>query len=420
MLQQEKSESLDFYQVLGVAKTATDEEIKKAYRRNALKYHPDKAGNSQEAADKFEMVQKANETLSDPKLKKLYDKYGHDGLAMMKQLGEFAPFVDPEALLEINWLLSVVSFLIALLIVFHSLLAAKIDSNISWPYMIVFLPVFIVNLILLFTIIAFKNKDNDEERPKMNEMLLKFGIVTYILSFTIFLILVSTNLDSYTNLSWGVVSVFWFYPEALNVVLSLGRANAESKKPVYEASEDLESSAQPKSLTMTAIAMLYFQNLFPVALRIVQAILILKKISSTSFNYSWAVVFLPTWIGAAVEFFQIIFGIYVTKKSAADKPESYNAAIVKLIIFTIWGALFYTGMGLLTARLNSGFNPSIGVVMIPLFIALSVLFCCFCCCIPLSVKATTQAFENELKGMNPSPNARDAQTNLESQDTYFF
>ncbi len=69
----------DYYQVLGVAKDATEEQIKKAYRKMALKYHPDK-NKSPGAEEKFKEVAEAYEVLSDPKKKEIYDKYGEDGL----------------------------------------------------------------------------------------------------------------------------------------------------------------------------------------------------------------------------------------------------------------------------------------------------------------------------------------------------
>uniref|UniRef100_A0AC34FN02 J domain-containing protein n=1 Tax=Panagrolaimus sp. ES5 TaxID=591445 RepID=A0AC34FN02_9BILA len=69
----------DYYKVLGLTKSATDDEIKKAYRKMALKYHPDK--NKEPSAEtKFKEVAEAYDVLSDAKKKEIYDKYGEDGL----------------------------------------------------------------------------------------------------------------------------------------------------------------------------------------------------------------------------------------------------------------------------------------------------------------------------------------------------
>ncbi|XP_051762986.1 dnaJ homolog subfamily B member 1b [Ctenopharyngodon idella] len=69
----------DYYSVLGIKKGASDDEIKKAYRKQALKYHPDK-NKSSNAEEKFKEIAEAYDVLSDPKKKDIYDKFGEEGL----------------------------------------------------------------------------------------------------------------------------------------------------------------------------------------------------------------------------------------------------------------------------------------------------------------------------------------------------
>lgn len=69
----------DYYQLLGVAKSASDEEIKKAYRKLALKYHPDRNKGDKAAEDKFKEISEAYAVLSDSEKKKQYDMFGADG-----------------------------------------------------------------------------------------------------------------------------------------------------------------------------------------------------------------------------------------------------------------------------------------------------------------------------------------------------
>lgn len=69
---------IDYYKVLGVAKNASIDQIKKAYRKLARKYHPDLNPNDKEAEQNFKRVNEANEVLSDPEKRKKYDEYGKD------------------------------------------------------------------------------------------------------------------------------------------------------------------------------------------------------------------------------------------------------------------------------------------------------------------------------------------------------
>ena len=74
------AEKRDYYEVLGVAKDATADQIKSAYRKLAMKYHPDRNPNNPEAKEKFTEVSEAYEVLSNPEKRQRYDQFGHQGV----------------------------------------------------------------------------------------------------------------------------------------------------------------------------------------------------------------------------------------------------------------------------------------------------------------------------------------------------
>ena len=74
------AEKRDYYEVLGVSKNASDDEIKKAYRKLAVKYHPDKNPGDKEAEAKFKEINEAHDVLSDKQKRARYDQFGHAGV----------------------------------------------------------------------------------------------------------------------------------------------------------------------------------------------------------------------------------------------------------------------------------------------------------------------------------------------------
>ncbi len=83
----------DYYEILGVSREATDGEIKKAYRKLALKYHPDRNPDDPDAAEKFKEAAAAYDVLRDPELRQRYDRFGEAGLDRSR-LHDFSSFDD--------------------------------------------------------------------------------------------------------------------------------------------------------------------------------------------------------------------------------------------------------------------------------------------------------------------------------------
>src|SRR5512133_4179378 len=90
------SEKRDYYEQLGVSRDAPTEEIRKAYRKLALKFHPDRNKGSREAEQRFKEVTEAYSVLSDSDKRSRYDQFGHEGLEGRVDLGGdiFSHFQD--------------------------------------------------------------------------------------------------------------------------------------------------------------------------------------------------------------------------------------------------------------------------------------------------------------------------------------
>ncbi|MEM7361390.1 MAG: molecular chaperone DnaJ [Bacteroidota bacterium] len=87
----------DYYEILDIQRDATEKEIKQAYRKKALKYHPDRNKGNKEAEEKFKEAAIAYEVLSDPQKRRIYDRYGEEGLG---QNGRYQPKVSVEDILR--------------------------------------------------------------------------------------------------------------------------------------------------------------------------------------------------------------------------------------------------------------------------------------------------------------------------------
>ncbi|KAF9929105.1 hypothetical protein BGZ67_006589 [Mortierella alpina] len=396
--------TVHLYEALGVPKTATPDEIKKAYRRLALRYHPDKV-NVAEVPDhetRFRDIAAAYEVLSDPKKRQVYDKYGMMGVQMAgTEIG--AQLIEIESLLCSLFLAA--SVLLILTIMFFSFLSVRVDGKVNWSYTTVFIPLWILDAVLVFLIISqglrpvaddeeddhheHENEDEDttpmaQEERKAQKLKEKrrqkisgsiFALVIVLLAIA-FQILIVRRANDTSSLSGSAVFAPYFVIEAIFLILA-----AIQLAVAFKVAADAEISV----LGRIAIV---FEALWWKAVRLVLAVLIMLRIDDR-ITCSWAVVFLPLYFVGVKYLLQLVLGYRAFGRMPNQEMKQQGQALMTagLVIFSILGTLSYALIGLLAARLD-GHSYSVSKVLIPVFIVLSILLCCSGCCLPCMLLAS--------------------------------
>ncbi|KAJ2804854.1 hypothetical protein H4R20_002338 [Coemansia guatemalensis] len=141
------TDTTELYNLLGVEKCATEAELKRAYRRLALQHHPDRNRGNTGSAEEFVRIQYAYDVLSDERMRRIYNRYGAIGVQMAGRVG--SEVLDP----LISGMLSMFAYASAastlLLIAFFALLARRIDHAHSWPFTVIFMPIWTIDVVLL-------------------------------------------------------------------------------------------------------------------------------------------------------------------------------------------------------------------------------------------------------------------------------
>jgi hypothetical protein len=209
---------LELYALLDVEWTATDEELKKAYRKRALRLHPDKPGGS---AEQFTKMKKAYDVLSDPKKRETYDKYGPEMLRVME--GEAGPDAYVRLMLKQSKSLRVAlvllfCFVAGLLVVTPVLQAVRWDGA-PWSWALVFVPMWFFQAVMYASWLRFFTAANSQPAPEGEAPVRlpltshqKLEIVVNTLGFCLLVVFeafLSVKLDRTVGWSWYGVIAPW-------------------------------------------------------------------------------------------------------------------------------------------------------------------------------------------------------------------
>ncbi|KAF9151037.1 hypothetical protein BG015_007143 [Linnemannia schmuckeri] len=416
--------TVHLYETLGVPKSSTQDEIKKAYRRLALRYHPDKV-NVAEVPDhetRFRDIAAAYEVLSDPKKRQVYDKYGLMGVQMAgTEIG--ARLVEIESLL--CTLFMALSFVLTLIIIFFALLSLRVDGKVSWSYAIVFIPLWIMDAFLFFgalTRLIKPSADDDEdehhhddhdddrdtgngegssssaggdreERRRQKKATQKrqrllagsIGLINLLL-FTAFQALIVKKANDPTSVSGTAVFAPYFVLEGFFFMLA-----------IIQVAVGLKAASAAEAPLSSKLGMV-FEALWWKVTRLVLAVLIMLRIDN-KITCSWQIVFIPLYLIAVKYLVQHIKGYrtFSRMQNAEMRQQGHALITASACTLTVLGSLVYSLVGLLAARLD-GHAYSASRVLIPVFIVLSILLCCSGCCLPCLLLASGAGDDD---GLNP-------------------
>ena len=353
----------------------------------------------------FQDIQKAYEVLSDPKLRQIYDKYGSRGLQMMNQMHAFAPFLDPEYILMMNRIFSLMTLGSIILLLFPVFVSIRADKIVDWSWLIVFTPLFILDFVgLVYLMRSFgKNDQADEEEREKDSAGSKIFILLYTVAHILFQVFLSLKIDSRIDWSWWIVFAPWFFVEFSHLILNTVEYFHTVSLVAHSDPENPEIAHAVPGLVKFNIFLSAFSTwLF----RLIQVILIVIRLQSTT-SWSWTVVFVPFYVYGCYNLLSIIFQYRIDKRLVESQPAGSEAKtavraqfITKLFAFAVFAILFYTLIGLFVTRLNSDLagetGPKASVILIPVFLVLSIVICCCGCCLPMLSSGLQKELEQEI------------------------
>ncbi|KAL7312462.1 U2-type spliceosomal complex subunit cwc23 [Mucor circinelloides] len=386
-------DTTSLYTTLELTKSATPEEIKKAYRKLALRYHPDKNPNCE---DQFRSVNHAYEILSDSQKRRIYDKYGSVGLNMADTMGS-TMFLDPEVEAIVLAFFCLVSIVIVSVLIWLVFMCLRVDETIQWPWSVVFIPLWLVNALVLWaTMYRMKNYDpakneelngqfNQQQRPadeedaeaadeedgllgssqkhisKLQHVINQYVPFVHCCLLTLFQIFIVLRLDHV--IMWKMIYVFIpFYGYELLNTLSNGRKGWHSR------------------------------SIFVVQMTAILLQLTFEKVS-------WAVVFIPVYCSGLYYAYKLWrqYRVFASYPQRQEAQQGQMLVMIASIVYGILAVLFYTVLGLIIRRLDGSSHIKLGLILIPVFIILGIVLCCTGCCFPCMLIVSSLPVEEDVE-----------------------
>lgn len=371
------------YRVLGVPTNAPPEDIKKAYRTLALRYHPDKAG--QEGAEKFKQVQAAYSVLSDPGKRQLYDKYGEQGLSQMDVPGmsEAALMVGMVNVIVFGLIMSLLTAI--LVIIFLSFLSVRVEDKVEWDWTSVWVPLYIIDgFAIIVTVLVFavkiasffaRSKDEEADTPRCTCVpeIAAAGFFITSMGYIVFNILVSVGLQKTADVDWMLYFIPLYISEISGLILGVVGVSAS------------RDTLRQQGIISVSTPLLVSINVLTILLnfcRIAEAFVIPAKIEG-HITVSWWAVFIPLYAWIAIAYARSLVVSIVRSRAIRGQTEGDETVGFCQILPS--GCLFMILLGLPLATLLmiasklEGSGIPLDHCLIPVFLEIAVMTIAICC-----------------------------------------
>lgn len=384
-----------FYELLGTTPDVTPEQLKKAYRRTALKLHPDRGGDP----EAFKTMKAAYDVLNDPKKRQMYDKYGPEVVrvmdgdvgspeAMMAALGQ----ISKRERLMIVLVFAVVSMFVLLFPILLSLWwDGDLPKDSSWA---IGVPVWLIHFLLVIAFFSFFKGPEDAEvdadaesramlrddRFALNKLRFWFMFNTVLL--LVFEVLFVMQLHSRGVGDWFIVIAPLLVFEVFNMLWTAAATPAQWLDMFH-----VGQTTTPGMYHSASLWMMIFSNIKWHVLRIITVCLAAWQADEgTSHSVSWFVVIAPLLVGIGVSCLSSVCAP-LPPPSPSPQGEEEERAPSRTGRFCGWLCTSAPVLIMLTvaaAKLDGG-SFSAFMIWIPLF----VLVFCVCCCCSLSILLIT-------------------------------
>jgi len=367
-------DNIRLYQVLGLPRTdASPEDIKKCYRKMAVRCHPDRNLNDPDSTSKFQAVQYAYSILSNPKLRSIYDSYGEQGLKMYESYVNFAegnaddsgPTMVPLAPAQ---LVSVVCGAIGILVLLFTALCVnlllKLNGTTDAKLSLLLIPLWILDAFAVLAVYIFLFTTARKGHPSQGAM----GAAVVLLLHIAFQVLVCVRLDGAApTQSWLVVFVPLFVTEAIDLAKAVVRC-----RPSAHESEKAAGKAHPVYLWHVLLTLGWS------AARIVTVVLIPLRLDA-ALSINWWLVFMPLF---SYVLLYLCFGCQQLGVPVHNEREQMLQMGHRLcLLFTTIATVLLI---LATLTLNGTISTWLPVFILPFTV--SGCFCCCCCCVVMCIR----------------------------------